>query len=135
VSLNYFCICCEPRIYECFYCHLRGRRSGTRNAQGPSIASRYLRDNLNLVQNWLKLRRIKVNENKSIYVTTRAATCPAVYLNGTQFQAKDVKYLGMHLNWQLNWKKRICEHLFIMFIRIGMILFIISEVLSFVSFF
>jgi hypothetical protein len=53
----------------------------------PSIASKYLQDiqdlniqDLNLIQNWLKLWRIKVNENKSIHVTfiTRTITCPVV---------------------------------------------------------
>jgi len=42
---------------------------------------------------------VNVNENKSIHVTTY----PAIYLNGIQIP-QTVKYLGMHLDKQLNWK-------------------------------
>jgi hypothetical protein len=67
----------------------------------PSIPSKYHEVNLNIIHNWLIFWPISVNENKSVYVTftTRTATCPAVYLNGTQIaQAKDVKYFVMHLD-------------------------------------
>jgi len=45
-----------------------------------TLAFKHLQDNLNLIQNRLKLWRIKVNENKSIHVAfiTRIATCPTV---------------------------------------------------------
>jgi hypothetical protein len=44
---------------------------------------------------------------KTSQFNTRAAICPAIYLNGTQvLQAKDIKY--MHLDRKLNWKKSIC---------------------------
>jgi len=39
---------------------------------------------------------------------TRTVTCSAVYLNGTRIpRANDVKYLGVHLDRKLNWKKHI----------------------------
>ncbi|KAH0949483.1 hypothetical protein HN011_005732, partial [Eciton burchellii] len=64
------------------------------------IAFTYLQDNLNLVQNQLRLWRIKVNEKKSIHVTfiTCAATYSAIYLNRTQvLQDKDVRNLQLSL--------------------------------------
>jgi hypothetical protein len=69
----------------------------------PSIASKYLQEKLNLIQNWLKFWRIRINENKSVHITftMHAAICPAVYLNGTHIsQIKDIKYLGIHLDRQ-----------------------------------
>lgn len=76
----------------------------------PTMASQHLQNNLNLIQKWLKAWRIKANEAKSIQVTftTRTKTCPPVYLNEIQIpQANDAKYLGMHLDRRLNWRKHI----------------------------
>jgi len=39
----------------------------------------------------------------------RVATCPAIYLNVIQVpEIKDLKYLGIHFDRQLNWRKHIC---------------------------
>jgi len=43
-----------------------------------------------------------------ITFTTRHATCPPVFLHTTPIPAKDdVKYLGLHLNRKLTWRKHI----------------------------
>jgi len=40
--------------------------------------------------------------------TTRKETCPSVTLNGLKTsQAEDAKYLGLHLDRRLNWRKRM----------------------------
>jgi len=40
--------------------------------------------------------------------TTRRETCPPVTLNGQRIpQAEDAKYLGLHLDRRLNWRKYI----------------------------
>jgi hypothetical protein len=71
-------------IYKCFYCYY-GSWMIQRYLQYRDLTSKYLQNNLNFIQNWLKLWRIKVNENKSIHITfTMCATnCLAVYLNRT----------------------------------------------------
>lgn len=76
----------------------------------PIIASNHLQENLNRIQKWLKLWRIKANETKSTHITftTHTETCPKVYQNETQIpQANDAKYLGIHLDRRLTWKKHI----------------------------
>lgn len=76
----------------------------------PTIASTNLQLNLDMIQNWLKKWRIKANETKSVHVTftLRKDTCPPVHLNGCQLpQAEDAKYLGMHLDRRLTWRKHI----------------------------
>jgi len=98
---------------KCFYCFMYSRII-QRYLQYTKthIAFTYLQDNLNLVQNQLRLWRIKVNEKKSIHVTfiTCAATYSAIYLNRTQvLQDKDVRYLSMHFDRKFNWKKHICN--------------------------
>lgn len=81
--------------------------SSHRNA---STASKYLQDHLNLIQQWLSKWRIKANETKSSHVTftMKRETCPPVFLNNQQLpQTDDTKYLGMHLDRRLTWKKHI----------------------------
>jgi hypothetical protein len=53
---------------------------------------------------------MKVNETKSTHVTftTRRATCPPVKISDVQLPHSDeVKYLGLHLNRRLAWRKHI----------------------------
>lgn len=53
---------------------------------------------------------IKTNEAKSTHVTftTRRETCPPVTLNGTLIpQQEVVRYLGLHFDRRLTWKKHI----------------------------
>lgn len=74
------------------------------------VAFRLLQDSLDQVQLWLKTWRIKANETKSVNVTftNRKEACPTVSLNGLEVpQSSEAKYLGMHLDRQLIWKKHI----------------------------
>lgn len=76
----------------------------------PVTASKQLQGALNSTEKWLKKWRIKANETKSIHVTftTRTETCPPVSLNNSQIpQSDSVKYLGMHLDRRLTWRKHI----------------------------
>ena len=76
----------------------------------PAIASEILQQSLNNICLWLKKWRIKANEAKSVHVTftLRRDTCPPVILNGVQVpQEQEVRYLGLHLDRRLTWKKHI----------------------------
>lgn len=78
--------------------------------QDPNMASILLQTNLNKIQRWLKIWRIRVNETKSVHVTftNRRETCPPVVLNGHQLiQKEEAKYLGMHLDRKLLWRTHI----------------------------
>jgi hypothetical protein len=76
----------------------------------PVTASRYLQENLHDMQKWLKKWKIRVNESKSVQVTftMKRGTCPSVTLNDTQLpQVDEAKYLGIHLDRRLTWRKHI----------------------------
>lgn len=76
----------------------------------PVAASRNLQVSLNKTQEWLRKWRIKINEAKSNHITftLRKETCPPVTLNGQAIpQADTVKYLGIHLDKRLTWRKHI----------------------------
>jgi hypothetical protein len=78
--------------------------------EDPAIASKNLQTHLDKLQIWFKKWRIKVNEKKSVHVTftMRKQTCPSVFLNNEPLPQSDhAKYLGMHLDRKLNWKKHI----------------------------
>jgi len=71
------------------------------------VSSR-LQESLHHIQRWFQKWRIKANRTKSVQVTftTRRETCPLVTLNGQRIlQADEAKYLGIHLDRRLNWKK------------------------------
>jgi len=68
-----------------------------------------LQESLSYIQKRLKKRRTRINGAKSVQVTftTRRKTCP-VTLNSLRIsQAEDAKYLGLHLDRRLNWRKHM----------------------------
>jgi len=69
-------------------------------------------ESLHHIQRWFKKWKIKANGTKSVQVTftIRRETCPLnviVILNGQRILQADAKYLGIHLDRRLNWKKYI----------------------------
>lgn len=78
--------------------------------KNPQTASETLQRHINDIEIWLKKWRIKVNEEKSTHVTftLNKLTCPPVTMNGIQIpQANEAKYLGVHLDRRLTWRKHI----------------------------
>lgn len=78
--------------------------------RNEKTASHYVQANLNEIEEWLSTWRIKVNENKSTHITftLNRETCPPVKLNNKDIpQNENTKYLGMHLDRRLTWKKHI----------------------------
>lgn len=75
-----------------------------------AIASENIQEHLYEVENWLNKWKLKVNENKSVHVTfsLRKGQCPPITLNDITIpQVNEVKYLGVHLDKRLTWKKHI----------------------------
>ena len=78
--------------------------------ENPAEATHRPQLHLNEIQSWLKTWRIRANETKSVQVTftLNKLTCPPVQLNNEQLpQADEVKYLGIHLDRRLTWRKHI----------------------------
>lgn len=78
--------------------------------ESPVNASKILQNHLNSIGNWLNKWNICVNADKSAHATfaLRKGNCPAVFLNGEEIPASDcIKYLGMHIDRRLTWKKHI----------------------------
>lgn len=76
----------------------------------PATASTNLQENLIQIQQWLNKWKIKANESKSSHITftLRRDSCPPVTLNNENLpQTEEVKYLGMHLDRRLTWRKHI----------------------------
>jgi len=72
--------------------------------------SQCLEEGFFYIQKWLKKWRIRINEAKSVQMIsiTCRKTCPPIILNSLKIpQAEDAKYLGLHLDCRLNWKKHI----------------------------
>lgn len=75
-----------------------------------NTASTHLQEHLTRIESWLAKWRIKANETKSTHVTftMKKDTCPPVTLNNHPLpQETEAKYLGMHLDRRLTWKKHI----------------------------
>ena len=65
------------------------------------LSSRYVRNELDLMQDWLKKWNIKMNSDKSTQVTftLRKHDCPRLKLNGVDIPvSSSVKCLGLHLD-------------------------------------
>lgn len=78
--------------------------------ENHDAASQNLQSHLTLIEAWFDLWRIKANTDKSVQVTfaLRRKTCPPVKLyNKDVPQQEDAKYLGMHLDRRLTWRKHI----------------------------
>lgn len=76
----------------------------------PIQASRILQTSLNKTEEWLAKWRIAASVSKSVHVTftLRKKDCDPVSLNGTQLpHHESVKYLGMHLDRRLTWRKHL----------------------------
>lgn len=76
----------------------------------PIIASNNLQQNLAKTEDWMRKWRMRANRDKSTHVTytLRRGTCPPVIFNNEEIpQADCVKYLGLHLDRSLTWKKHI----------------------------
>jgi hypothetical protein len=76
----------------------------------PVIASQHLQSHLTLLHDWFEMWKIRVNPAKFAHVTftMQHVTCPPVFLHTTQIPVKSkVKYLGLHLDRKLTWRKHI----------------------------
>jgi len=75
-------------------------------------ASSCLQEYLNILQRWLHMWNIKINEFKSTHLTftlRRDASSPIYLSNVAIPPATTVKYLGLHLDNKLNWKEHIIK--------------------------
>jgi hypothetical protein len=95
------------RIYNCNIC--RRYCSISHTDRDPDIASQELQTNPDAIQKWLLRWRIEANESTSVHVTftARRETCPPVHINSIPLPQQDVKYLGLHLDRRLTWRKHI----------------------------
>lgn len=78
---------------------------------GPAIGSVKVRDNANVINDWAKKCRIKINKSNFTHIsfTLRNQTCPTVQLGNvaTIPPNKEVKYLGMYFDRSLTWTEHI----------------------------
>lgn len=75
-------------------------------------AARELQEHIYKIENWANRWGIKINEDKSAHVTftLKSRKCRPLVLNNLNIpQADTVKYLGIHLDRKLNWRKHIAK--------------------------
>jgi len=75
-------------------------------------ASLGLQESLYHIQRWFKKWRIEANETKSvqmIFITCRKICSPITLNDQRILQAEDAKYLELHLDRKVNWKKHIYQ--------------------------
>lgn len=78
--------------------------------ENAETASEYLQLLLNQLEGWYRKWRLKINETKSVHVTftNKRSLCPPVKINNKQIPiSTEAKYLGIHLDQRLNWRKHI----------------------------
>jgi hypothetical protein len=78
----------------------------------PTTASLNLQDHLHKIEIRFRNWKMKINEKKSLHITfsLRQGQCPLVYINQTIVpHAETVKYLGLHFDQRLTWKKHIVK--------------------------
>lgn len=78
--------------------------------EDATVAANNLQLTLNNVQKWSDKWRIKINESKSTHVTftNRRVICNPVTINNKPIpRADEAKYLGIHLDKRLTWKKHL----------------------------
>jgi len=76
----------------------------------PIEATARLSEHLAVVEKWLADWRIKINKQKCKHITftLNMQTCPPLALSNTQLpQAKEVTYLGVHLDRRLTWRRHL----------------------------
>jgi len=98
--------------------------------EDPTMAVHRLQMHLNKIQSWLKTWRMKVNEAKSVQVTftLNKMTCPPIKLNNDHLpQADEVKYLGIHLDRRLTWRKHTTTKLKQLDLKLWNLYWIISR--------
>ena len=74
----------------------------------PETAVKLLQEHITKIEKWLQEKQIKANPNKCNHITFTLwkQIPPNIFLNGTHItQAKQIKYLGLHLDTQLTWKQ------------------------------
>ena len=84
---------------------------GNRNHRYATLA---LQKHLNLLSHWYKIWKLKVNHNKSQCTLFKRCKgreiCGAITMEGHQIQYTDcVKYLGLYMDRNLNWRHHIDE--------------------------
>ena len=80
--------------------------------EDPERAALNLQHHLSALQNWFEKWRIRINGNKSCYITftLQKGLTPDVYINNQQIPRKtEVKYLGMTMDNKLTWKQHIIK--------------------------
>lgn len=72
----------------------------------PTAASQKTQSHLDLVESWLKLWKVKLNETKSQHITftLRRRDCPTVQINNVALaHCSSIRYLGLQLDRRLTW--------------------------------